>query len=298
MTVFSFMGGTGASWESVLTPKERIGGPSPMGNSKWGDFRSCPHLYWWKHVKRMKLDEPEDALEIGGLYHELRARYYQFYLDYEHELSREELDRGCVDTARELLERTDKVVPYTSSEARRLFDSWLAAYGPGMPLDDRESTYDVENLLEVSSPFPYSARLDRWIMTEYGPVIMEIKTAGRRDGKLINSYKLDPQFIGQVWLWRKTMSRKYGKLLSFVVDLTTKTNPVGVTREGVSIPDAVIRRWEQDMRYWHMLRIQCETTNTWPKNYGYRCRFCSALDHCATNGKNNAGWIKKKRGDY
>ena len=298
MAVFSYVGDTDVSWESVLAPEERIGGPSPMGNSKWSDFRECPHLYWWKHVKRMKLEEPQEALEIGGLYHELRARYYQFYLRNEDKLEGAEMDRGCIDAARELLARTDKIIPYCSSEARRLFDSWLAKYGPGMPLDDRESTYDVETLLEVSAPFPYSARLDRWIMTDHGPIIMEIKTASRRDGRLLNSYKLDPQFIGQAWLWKKVMSRKWGKLFSFVVELATKTKPVGSTREAVPITNTVMRRWEQDMRYWNMLRVQCETTNNWPKNYGYHCRFCDALDHCATLGKNNAGWIKKKKGEY
>lgn len=286
------------SWETVLTPKERIGGPSPWGNSKWGDFRSCPYLYWWKHVKRMRLVEPQEALEIGGLYHELRARYYQFFLDHEGDLADAEMDRGCTDAAREVLSRTEQVTPYISSEARRLFESWLVKYGPGMPLDDRAQTYDVECLLEVSSPFPYSARIDRWMMTDYGPVIMEIKTAARRDGNLLNSYKLDPQFIGQAWLWKRTMARKWGKLFSFVVDLTTKTNPVGVTREAVSVNDNVIRRWVKDMKHYHLLHQQCEATKVWPKNYGYRCRFCELIDHCSTCGKNNTGWAKKKKGEY
>lgn len=286
------------SWETVLDKSDRAGGPSPWGNSKWGDFRDCPYLFWWKHVKRMKRDEPEEPLEIGGLYHELLARYYKFFLRNEDTLSGDDLDKGCIGYARELLEKTDKITPYISSQARNLFDSWLVKYGPGMPLDDRETTYDVETLIEVEEPFHYSARIDRWVMTDFGPVIIEAKSAKARTTYLLQSYPIDPQFIGQVWLWRKKMSKKYGKLHGFVVDLATKTNPVGLYRESALVSDEVIRRWEKDMVRLNLNMHRCRVEKFWPKHYGYQCRFCPLLNHCQSSGKNTVGWKRKERGDY
>jgi len=283
------------SWETVLTLAERLGGASPWGNSRWGDLRRCPFLYWWKHVRRMTEKDPSEALEIGGLYHEARARYYQTYLRHEDELPGDELDRACVEAGHEIIERASEVTPYVSSMARKLFESWLVKYGPGMPLDDRDKVYDVECLLEVDSPFPYSARIDAWLMTDYGPVIMEIKTAARRDGRLITSYGMDPQFIGHAYLWRKTMQKKWGPLHGYYIDLATKTDPVGVTREAIEVSNKQIVQWEKSMQHWNLLRHQFEVTKSWPKNYGYQCRFCSLFRYCASGNSDPTGWVRRAK---
>ncbi len=43
------------SWEECMKPSERLGGPSPWGNSRYSMFRRCPYLYWWSFIKRMTL---------------------------------------------------------------------------------------------------------------------------------------------------------------------------------------------------------------------------------------------------
>jgi hypothetical protein len=291
------------SWEEILKPGERTGGPSPWGNSKWQDLKWCPYRYCWKHVKRMRQLHYNSNLEIGGLTHEAIGNYYQTYLnciDAKQQLMKDEIDDRCRMAAFDILNRAEEIVPATAGVSRKLIEAWLALYGPGTVSDDRHETYDVECLLEVSDPLPYSTRLDRWVWSDRldGPMIWEVKTAGRRDGKLISSYRADPQFLGHQWLWRKTLQRKYGKLKGYQVLLITKTEPVAVYDEIIPINEALIRDFEKEMRWVNQVRIHCEMEKRWPRIRTYRCRFCEIFDVCASNGRNTQGWAKKRRNEY
>ena len=281
------------SWEECLNRKEQLGGPSPCGNSKWSDFRECPYRYWWRHVKRMRRERYDVNLEVGSLFHEAVARYYVTGLDGGD-------DQACRQAGYDILIRADEIVPATAGEVRRLYDAWLALYGPDTIGDDRHETYDVECLMEVAEPFPYSTRLDRWAWCERleGPVIYEFKTAGRRDGRLLSSYRSDPQFLGHQWLWNKCMKRQYGQLKGYTVVLVLKTTPARVHHETVAITPNLVREWEKSMRWYYALLIQCQMQKRWPKSQGYRCRYCGVFDVCATAGKNTAGWVKKGRGEW
>jgi len=287
-------------WDSVLSQSEKLGGPSPFGNSKWSDFRQCPYLFFWKHEKRMRQTSLSDALEIGGLYHEMRARYYTTHLTCETlgNMSQEEIDKSCLASARELVDKVFDVAPHTANVASHLFDAWVVLYGPGMPGDERTDTYEIEPLFEVTEPFPYSARIDRWGISEFGPFIMEIKTAARRDGRLLQSYPLDPQFIGQKYLWKRCREKQYGKLESFFVDLVTKTSPISCYREPVDLDDRVMKHWEKSMMSHHANLVRCRATGVWPQSHGYHCRFCDLVEHCSSGKKDSSGWVKKKRGEY
>jgi len=287
-------------WDSVLSDSEKLGGPSPFGNSKWGDFRKCPYLFYWKHVKRMRSTHLSDPLEIGGLYHEMRARYYSTYLTCEAigNMNQKDVDQQCLGSARDLLSKVYDVAPHTANIAGNLFDAWVVLYGPGMPGDDRRDTYEVEPLFEVTEPFPYSARIDRWGISEFGPVITEIKTGARRDGYLLQSYPLDPQFIGQVYLWKRCREKQYGKLESFFVDLATKTSPVSCYREPVEIDKKVMKHWEKSMMLHHSNLVQCKASRLWAQNHGYQCRYCELVEHCSSGKQDSTDWVKKKNGEY
>jgi len=169
--------------QHVLEEGEEFGGPSPNGNSFYSVFEQCPYKWWVAFKHRMKPIMPSDPLEIGGLFHECRARYYNKYLELtETNISDEVLDMECEKVMFDLIDRAEEVVPQIAGEVRRILRGWLVTHGPGRPTDDRADTLLVECLIETNRGFPYSGRLDRVVWNEDlgGPVIMEIKTASRR----------------------------------------------------------------------------------------------------------------------
>lgn len=278
------------SWEEVLTPEERLGGPSQWGSSRWGVFKRCPYLYYFQYVKGMRLEEVAPQLEIGGLFHEARARYYLAY-------SQDPSDNYCIQQGYDIINRAEKVVPHTAGEVRRLYKGWLVARGPGTPSDDRDRTKGVEILLEYyDAPFPYSTRLDRWFLDDEGrPCVMEIKTAARRSGDLLSSYRMDSQFIGQQYLWRKCLEPEYGSCSKYVVDLAVKTNPAQYAQEIVPIDYRMMRNWEHEMTQ-HYIELQRyeRSAKPWPRRRSYHsCKYCDLFDHCASGGKLYNGWVKK-----
>lgn len=294
------------SWEECLEPGERLGGPSPWGNSRYSTFRRCPYMYYWYFIKRMTQLLPDKALEIGGLYHEARARYGQAWLDHTDEdgnpkLMAENIDDLCRQAGFAILNRAEVIAPGIAGTAKRLYTAWMARYGPGTPGDTRKHLYGVEVLLEVAKPFPYSTRIDQWLwIPEYGgATINEIKSAAAYTGELISSYQWDAQFIGQVYLWNKTMKHKWGALKVFEVDLVTKSLESRVSKETVNITQANIKNWEQAMRSVYLQLIQAEMTGLWPQNPNYHsCHRCPLRDHCASGKKSTEGWRKKRKDEY
>ena len=283
------------SWEEVLEPHERLGGPTPYGSSFWGDFKACPYYFDWTHNKGWRPVEYSDALEIGGLVHEAIARYYQTAVIAMEE-GRDVVDQDCVDAAYNILDRAETVVPVTAAAARRLVRARLALYGPGKPGDDRLDTYGVEVYLGIEEPFPLTTRLDRWCWSEQlgGAVLHELKTAKERSGRLLSSYRMDHQFLIQQYLWKRVMGRRF-KLKGYVVDLVTKTQDPDVLTISVPIDDRLLKDFEKEMQWTVMQWRQCQALGTWPRNRGYRCRFCPLFEHCASAGKSTVGWRKGKR---
>jgi hypothetical protein len=283
------------SWEEVLHPSERLGGPTPWGSSRWGAFKKCPFYYYWLYVRKMEPVEKSEALEIGGLYHEVRARYYQAY--HEGRSDDEAIQEGY-----DLLNRTEKVVPAYAATVRRLFKGWLTHSGPGTPNDDRHLLPEgggIEEPIEYyEGPFPYSTRIDFWCFSSdgEGAILKEIKTASRRTGRLLASYKMDSQFLGQMYLWRKVMEpRGYPPLTKYIIDLAVKTNPPQFSREIAPVDNRTLSNWEHEMtQHWYQLRYFERSPKPWPRRRTYEtCHYCELFDVCASNGANTTGWKRK-----
>jgi hypothetical protein len=294
-----------ASWESVLTPEEREGGPSPWGNSRYAVFEQCPYKYWVSFVKRMKPETPAEPLEVGGLFHEARARYYSTALALEPtDISDTELDQECLRAAYSIIDRAEAVVPNIAAVVRRLFSGWIEVFGPGTSEDDRFETILVEALIETDRGFPYSTRLDRVIMSEKfgGPVIMEIKTASRRTQDLLAGYRLDSQFLGQQYCWRYSKYyKKYGPLQGYIVDLAVKGNQMEFIREEVPVNSKAMRDWERQKRLTYEQMVTCEIRNYWPRIRAncIKYRRCGLNRHCSRLKPGYfPGYRKKVKGEY
>jgi len=154
----------------------------------------------------------------------------------------------------------------------------------------------------VNRGFPYSTRIDRVIMTDIGPVIMEIKTASRRSKDLLSGYRMDSQFLGQQYCWRYSkFYRKYGPLQGYMVDLAVKTNEMVFVREKVPVDYRAMREWEKQKRWSYSQMVMCEINNYWPKVRANCVKYgrCPLTDHCASLKKNFfPRWEKKKPEDY
>ena len=309
MTVLSFkVADLGhRSWQEAFKPEELSGGPSKWGNSRYQAFKACPYWYYWIYVKGMRPETYDQYLEVGGLWHEVRAKVGDTYLkgtDPEGnplQGSLEQLQEKCTEVGWDVLNKTESVVPGISGKVRHLYECWLPLRGPGAPGDDLPSLFGVEEIMEVEEPVPYSARIDQWHWIE-GPVIKEIKSAGRRDGALIDSYLMDSQFLGHQWLWKRTRQKEWGKLKSYHVDLITTTSQPYVGPETVAIRDDLIRDWLKETKWTYSQIVSCEMSGHWPKRRTWRCvrgnRPCPLFNHCASGGKNSIGWRKKKKGEF
>lgn len=310
---------TGRSWEEVLTKDNRIGGPSPTGSSYWSDFRNCPYLFYLKHVKRVQIT-PEHpryeklrmALELGGLYHEGRARYYVEHLKHVDSHGKKisktpqtKIDDLCVEAMFSVVDAAEKIVPSTASQVRRFLEGWLAVAGPGTSRDDRHQTMYIENLAVADGDFPYSTRFDRIIWDENlgGPVIQEHKTARVYSETLLMSYRLDSQIIGQIWCWEKSeLRKKHGHLAGFNIDLCIKKEVREYPEETIPISYPVMKDWARDMCALHSEMLHCIASRRWPRRRGASCtqwmKPCEAHEHCSSLGKNWLGWQKKSKGEF
>lgn len=310
-----------SSWEDILTDDEREGGPSPNGNSWWKLFETCPYAFYIQHVRRMKMtpnhpryDKLRKALEIGGLYHEALARYYNAHLKYFNnrgekivEAPQKEVDNACTDAMFDIINRAGEVVPGTAAEVRRLLQTWVKIRGPGTVDDDRLDTMYVEELGRVSvKGVPYSTRWDRikWFDSFQGPGIQEHKTTSRYSEVLLAGYRIDPQILGQIFCWQKShMFKRHGPLKVYEVDICVKTaNPTFPVEQVPIVWDAV-KDWFKAKQHEWLHMQQCKLSGKWPRRrsscvqYG---RMCDLYEHCVSlNGPSaGQGWEKKEKGDF
>ena len=216
-----------------------------------------------------------------------------------------DIDNACLESMFDIVNRAEAVVPGYAAQVRRFLEGWLALYGPGTALDNRNFTMYVEELAEVHAHgFPYSTRFDRifWDEKLDGPVIQEIKTAKMYSETLLASYRTDPQLIGQQYCYNHSgLRKKHGALKGYFIDLCIKTKERRYPTEEIPINLKVIGNWVKDMKYLNMLRQQCTALNIWPKRFG-NCiqwmRPCEFHEHCSATINKNRYYEKKKKGDY
>jgi hypothetical protein len=290
------------SWEDALDPADRHGGPSPMGNSKWQVFKQCPYLYQLMFIRKYAKKRKSDALELGGLFHEMLARY--FIKDMELRAREEKVPELKIWNqsklaALDLAHQVEKIAPGLAAEGIRLFKAWQVLNGRGTVAYDCKQTMFIENLVQVHEPFAYSCRFDRVLKTKHGAALQDHKTANKYTDRLVSAYKIDPQFIGQKWLWDRTLAKDYGELEYFEVNLVVKTAEVRVEPIKIYITDSLTKDWVYEMKDLNReLKFRMQNTlRRWPKRRTYRCQFCEAFDHCASEGSLSE-WRRKSKGEW
>lgn len=296
------------SWTEALTQHERAARRLEGSADQWGVFQQCPYLYWWLYVKKMRPEPLSPIPEINSLYYEARARYAQLCLDNTSDdgellVPPDELALGCREAAFDLLKRTAGAAPGTTAIVWRLFEAWLLRTGSGTTVDQSHSLYGVGTILKMTTPFPYTALIDLWHWdVDYGgPRIWRVRTSAHRSQDLVDSYRMDPKFLGQMYMWRKLMTRKWGPLRGYEVDLITRGKSPRHSHESVPVNWRVVGLWEKSMRSLYVELVQCQATGNWPRHMSWRCSrgrtACRLYGHCASAGRVTTGWRKKRRGE-
>lgn len=305
--------GLDRSWTSVLKPGEYKGGPSPCGNSWWSEFLRCPRAFQLAHIKGLTTTGYEQPLEVGGLFHECVAIYFDA-LKFKNPLATEWHEAASSATVKvnDLLDRTAIATPIVTAEARNLWLAWFRQYGPDGYTPLTAKVFGVELMLSNERlsdrwTFPYSARLDTVLWGPVGPVIRELKTARAMTSDLLTGYELSGQFLGQAYLWQKLEAARSGKLRGFQVDLVIKTKSPTLEGLEVKIEDKNIRNWCRSMQSHYVDMLKCRETGFWPQNHNSCVSWsrnsimnkqCKFHEFCATNGKSMNGLRKKKRTEW
>jgi hypothetical protein len=233
--------------------------------------------------------ELSPALELGGLVHEAIAQAL---------LAWEDGDDSFWHSLWYVIDRAATVAPVTAQEARRLLSAWARFWGPNGVLKIKSSDIlHVELPLEVKKPFHYSTRIDAVIRIQNGVTICEHKTAARRSSILLDSYKMNPQFIGQVWLWQRC---KRGELRSFLVDQIVKhEREVMIYQEEIKIPDEILKAWQKSMKKTAWELTEAEHFDKWPQRF-HNCtmwnRACEFMGMCLNDSMD--GLVKKEKGAF
>lgn len=295
------------SWQEA-TKGELLGGPSPHGNSWWSDFLRCKRRFYLAHVKNLKTTTLEMPLEVGGLFHECVALFFRG----AQTGGAKGANEAAAGWVAELLDRTAKITPVVTMEARKLWLAWFSQYGPDGYSPITRKVFGVELLLSTERladrwTFPYSARLDAVLWGSIGPQIRELKTARRLSADLLHGYEMNGQFLGQAYLWNLLQEPSTGKLQSFEVDLVIKTQNPQLQTVTVEIPRKLVVEWAKSMQSHYVDMLRCHQTGKWPQNHNacvswsYNAlenRQCHFHGYCTSLGKDMAGLRKKARGEW
>lgn len=248
---------------------EPIGGPSGNGWSSLSTFMACPYKYKMTEVGE---HPTEDYLEVGGLFHELRA-YTRKAL----------LDGGSFDAQQYCSALLDeRVNPTNVHEARRLFTAYSSRYE-----NDYLSPISIEKKFVIDK-LGHTCRYDEIAVATSnsdgfpeGAWIVECKTASRRRDHWDN----DGEILGEMLGWKyNRLDAKYGKLNGVLIDLVVKTRVPEFHRIAVPVNLRRLAMHARDLAAAEMEREACKAKNVWPRRRNSclaHYKPCTFYDHCA-----------------
>lgn len=291
-------------WESIYSGAI-LGGPTPHGSSKYDDFMRCPYRYYLAHKRRLTRDGIDQALEVGGAFHEAIAQAYE--ADYKASCQGHTEEQCAEAFTQALYDFVNAISGATCApEVRRLADAWLVHFGPGRPYDWRARTLAIERYSGVEKPFPYTTRIDQVLGDDEDDKkywIVDHKTMGRRYSDTEKGYMFNSQFIGQQYCMRqdKEAKKRFGKLRGTIASVIVKTQPVQLFQVKIVYDNSLVNRWARNMRQiWRQLDM-CEAYGFWPQLYSNCYRYkkhCRFFEYCRTGGKSLTGLRKKTKKEF
>jgi hypothetical protein len=268
------------------------------GWSSISNYMKCDRMFYYKSIKKYRVQRSSEALDVGIVLHECLAAHY---------------DSGGVRTFEPLaaieLERPD-----IATEVKRLLYAYFAAYQ-----QEDIDTFDVraverEIIGEVEykgTTAPVYARLDLLVRKKTkdqtvlpaGPCpdgvwIIDHKTSSRMSQDLLEGYKMDGQFLLMSYLWhQQNFDQIYGPLKGFVMNIITKTKNPELKRLQIDIGDDDRERFQRMVaptivEMHTRMQDDAEKANedNWPMNFAM-CKNpsgygpCEYMTLCLSHGK-------------
>jgi hypothetical protein len=287
-----------------------LGGPSGRGWSYFSTAQRCGQLFKKSYdVPPEKLVRKVNAqpLQIGALFHTLEALYYghalgnAFVLPDRQGLVTERLalpgrrrrwsvpDGACdalLEALRTLKDGEREPDATVIDEAERLFDTHTNWW------DNRE---DVQPLgVEVFAQHPklgYTCRYDLVARVgthdpelPEGVFIFEKKTAKWIDEKLLESWQLDGEVLGQILCWAPSgMEKLFGPLSGVVVDIVSKGRTADCRRVVVPPTAPAVAHHEKWIRWVAAEIEQWRAIDAYPQRFANcwtRYGRCEEFQNC------------------
>lgn len=261
---------------------ELPGGPSGRGWSTRALFMACPYKARVRASERDSggvVRKRSQALEVGGLFHLLRAlaalrqipgqeRYDVITSD----LLRDHLlNSGC--SAEAVMEGYRLDAAYSC----RYENDYLRPLAVEQFAEDPEGNTCRYDLLADVLPNEQGVAQGTWIV--------EHKTSSRLDISTLEGWRNDGEILGQMMVWsRARLAKTYGALQGVMVDITVKTKIAEFRRICLPISRKQIRQHAADLRVYRAFESLCAATGTYPRARSAcvgRFGLCEYFDHCA-----------------
>jgi hypothetical protein len=148
--------------------------------------------------------------------------------------------------------------------------------------NDKWDIVAVEETLIYQDDFDYSARLDLILhdKKDSGIWLGEHKSARMISAELMESYQLDLQILGQVWLFKNCVDlSQYPPFRGVRVNIITKHETPQFTRVDVCPSQAHLDAFEDSIRAWNQLKVEYARRG-WPQSLGHCSGYARGYGQC------------------
>lgn len=254
---------------------------SAWGSTTWKRMRLCPREHALYQLG-LRPQRRKEALDTGLLFHYALEAYFRSIQEQQKALTAAgevsssddnyhyPLRVAAEQAAWAVIEPFVREPGYeeTANKLEKLLVTYLESYRR----TDRWVVLAVEETLTYSGEdFEYTARLDLIVYdVDLGMLfIVEHKTAGTITDDLLQSYEMDLQILGQVWLLHRCVDLSklppYGGVIVDII--TTRNNPPRVHRQRVLPSKYHVASFAEEQRKWAAVKDAFEALG-WPKAFG------------------------------
>lgn len=248
---------------TVLLPEVNTG-PSPRGSSYYKTLLACPREWALTYLAEIRPEITGEALTYGLLWHLCLEKLYK------NMLSKEGDPVAC---AYEPIDAIKSEAGYQQfyDMLSRMLDGYLEQF---WEVDQLTWTIlAIEETLIYEGEFTYSTRLDLVVHDENDNLLwlVEHKSAKMLNAHLLDSYQLDMQILGQIWLLQNCVDlSKYPRFGGTKVNIATKQATPQFTRLDIHPSKYHLQAFEKSLQAWNQARA-------FYKSQGYPM----ALGHCS-----------------
>ncbi len=260
--------------EDVLGIK---GGASARGSTYWKRLKTCPREHALYHIG-LRRTKPSDALDMGKLFHYALEEYFKAIQAHQ---IKDYVERGVYDNAYfwgnlQQAERAawDFLSDFENEEGYektyKTLERILTRYFERYRRMDRWEIVAIEETLTFKGGIHYTSRLDLIVRDHAdsrGVWIVEHKTARAITEDLLLNYQMDPQILGQVWLYKRCVDPSFGPLRGVLVDIITKHKAPQTQRQIVAPSKYHLANFEKAAVEWERLEEAYERLG-WPMALG------------------------------